>query len=132
MKTLKVSSRWGKFNLCDSSQESCAVHFEYHDDAKNEFKVLNINIKTDNINDGYCTAEDVAEAIKIWRSGILMSTQEKAVKEFHLLVEDNDDEIYLGNRKTELKSLVVDRDKLNEKIAKLEKSIERDEKAETE
>jgi hypothetical protein len=116
MKTLKANSRWGKYNLCDPSEESLSVHLDFFDGEKSKYINLSFKDESYNVN-GFISAEEAMEMIDEWKKHIWFSSSEKENDDFKKLLDENIDEIATGNKIAKI-------EQLTKKKLEIEKEIE--------
>jgi hypothetical protein len=106
---LKYTTRKGRFNFCDTSEESFSCHVAVYD--KDGEKLKYINIKTEYDENG----SDLGKAIELigeQKEAVFFSTSEKEWDEMIEFLKIHQDEIEEGNRQyriTELTKEIDDR-----------------------
>lgn len=111
----------GHFNLCDTSEESCSVHFAYVDG--DEKKYLNLSFNEEQGIEGYNSAEDVASIIDAWDQRMFISTRRQEAKEFKEFVLGKAEQIEIGNKEARKTDLLAKRDRIDKELAKLESDV---------
>lgn len=118
MLSLKASSRWGRYNICDPSKESCSISFSIK--GENE-KRISVNLDRPTIEpEDYIDAEDAIYVLEEWIKGIWVSSQKNEVEEFKKFLEDNKEKINEGNKIALIEELKKKRDELDKRIKSLE------------
>lgn len=130
MKTLITTKQIGHFNFCDSSQESCEVHFrvvEKQEDGK-EQKIINASISFRDKDDypdieRYMDPEDAIYLMEEWDKKMFISTRRTEVRALVDYLKENLAEIQRGNLEETLKDLKKKREGIDRDIAEVEEKL---------
>ena len=119
MERILVVSRTGHFNFCNPSQNSTSTHIAIVD---GDTKIKYCNITTDDeitVNSPLEIIDLINDNLKRW-----ISSSHNEIKELRDYIEKNIDKLEYGNALWDLEALKQKRNKIEEKITKLEKQID--------
>lgn len=117
MKYLLVTSRSGKYNFCNPSEESISTAFRVFEDDK-FIKGHSITTEYEE-NDGIFDPNDAADMIIDYYKHILFSTARQDGKDFAKFLRDNAEEIENGNRQYEIKKWEKRKEEAKNKLKEL-------------
>jgi len=116
---IQVISRKGHYNILNPAQESISTHIAIFDDNGN--KTMYCNISTEDFSD----AEDLSYLVDEMKDYLnrTITSDKKQIENIIKFIEDNEQELEIGNRCFKLEALIKKRNRLNDEIEELRKKI---------
>lgn len=119
MRRTQVSSRRGHFNFCNISEESISTHIAVINDDKKE---IYCNIRTDYEVDDE-SPENLLQVLDDFISHIWINTDRDNIEAVRKCIADNIEEIERGNALYELEGLKKQKEKIDERISRIERLL---------